>query len=129
MSKMSQAAKLMGQCRSEAKAAAARENGKSGGRPASTKITFDVRMPYDLRDQASAAAGAHIMVPQRIARRLARAMAHSIKTEDEQRLLDRFQPVIDQAAKARGGEFAGWGFGVLITYPSGQTYYDGGGYE
>lgn len=108
-----------GRSRSEAKVAAARHNAKLGGRPATTQLIFWVRRPGDRKDEAGATA--EILVPQRVATRLARSLENAgTGMEVDDRLLARYRPAVDAAAKAAGGSFAG-GHGISVVYPSGRT--------
>jgi hypothetical protein len=102
-----------------AKRRAARANALLGGRPATTKLIFWVRRPGDRKDEADSTA--EILVPQRVAVRLARALENDgTGMEVDDGLLARYRPAVDVAAQAAGGRFAG-GHGITVVYPSGRT--------
>src|SRR5579875_3304239 len=103
----SEAAAVLGRIKSPKRAAAARENGKKGGRPPRCELLFDVRRPGDGADVASAPAGASIRVPRRVAVRLAQALVAG--QASDQAVLDEYLPRIRAAAEKAGGEFAGFG--------------------
>jgi hypothetical protein len=107
-----------GAARSDRKSAAVRANGKLGGRPATTRLLFCVRGPNDGRDFAGTVA--EILVPQRLAVRLARSLENWMTgMAADEALLRRFKPAVDEAARSAGGELAG-GHGIAVVYPSGR---------
>lgn len=107
-----------GKSTSPAKRRAARRNAKLGGRPVETKLLFWMRMSREGRDEASGTA--EIMVPQRLAVRLAHSLENyrtAMECDDE--LIARWKPLVDAAAAKAGGKFVG-GHGISIVYPSGR---------
>ena len=78
------------------------------------KILFDVQLGGDTRNTASAAAGATLEIPQRLALEFARQFTGQSASKP---LCDRFRNKITFAVNR--GRLADWT--VTICYPSGRT--------